>query len=184
MECHFGYSFRDICTNIYRWDSIWDLLQSHPEQLWRCNGGTGEPGDSLIILKSAQGTWGHLMSLFLLYIPDIFHSRRILQRESKIKTLNVQKKEFVTKKKKVTAKTNNDGYMTKKETKLRRTQWRGAGSNDEQNKAVNTQTKQTFTRIFLIYGILKQSSSLWPNNFTLGIYWTEMLLKHWYTNKL
>ena len=58
-----------------------------------------KPSDALIILKSARGTQGHHMSLFLLYIPDIFHSRRILQSESKIKTLNIQKKEFVTKKK-------------------------------------------------------------------------------------
>lgn len=58
-----------------------------------------KPSDALIILKPARGTRGHHMSLFLLYIPDIFHSRRILQSESKIKTLNIQKKEFVTKKK-------------------------------------------------------------------------------------
>lgn len=94
-----------------------------------------KPSDALIILKPAQGTRGHHMSLFLLYIPDIFHSRRILQSESKIKTLNIQKKEFVTKKK-ITAKATSDGYMmTKKETKLRSMQGRGVRSKDEQNQA-------------------------------------------------
>ena len=110
--------------------------------LSRCGDVVGaqisKPSDSLIILKSARGTWGHLMSLFLLYIPDIFHSRRILQSESKIKALNIHKKEFVTKKKGSLLKPlMMDNMMTKKETQLRRMQWGGARSNHEQNQAVN-----------------------------------------------
>lgn len=57
-----------------------------------------KPGDTLIVLKSAWGTRGHIMTLLLLCMSDTFHSKRILQSESKIKTLTYKRNSLSLKK--------------------------------------------------------------------------------------